>query len=163
MELIRIHKQARDGIAGALDRAVVSKERAMHGVSRSDVWGFDDYLATVIINGLQILREDSHGWPDGEEFPTPEDWDLALADIIMRLKQASTRWEQHNKIHDEILWTPEDEMPAGLEELNDWFNREPTPEWEEYRRRCNEVDDLAQENIEYVMAWLSKWWFALWD
>lgn len=163
MELINIHKQARDGILGAADRALVSKERAMYGVSRSDVWGLDDYLAQVIINGLQILREDSHGWPSGEEYPNPEDWDAALVDVIMRLKQASTRFEQHAKIYDEILWKPEDAPPAGVEGLEEWLNRPSSPEQKEYSRRCKEVDDLAQENIEYVMAWLSKWWFALWD
>lgn len=163
MKLINIHKQARDGILGAADRALVAKERAMYGVSRSDAWGLDNYLAEVIINGLQILREDSHGWPVAEEYPNPEDWDLALADIQMRLKQVSSRGEQDAKIYDEILWRPEDAFPAGVEELEDWLNKPNSPEWDEYSRRCKEVDDLAQENIEYVTAWLGKWWFALWD
>lgn len=163
MELIRIHKQARDGIFEDADRALVSRERAEYGVSRSDAWGLDDYLAEVIINGLQILREDGHGWPSGEEYPNPEDWDVALLDIIMRLRQASTRWEEHHKIYDEIPWTKEDLPPEDVELFEDWINRPSTPEQLEYSRRCREVDDLAQENIEYVMAWLSKWWFALWD
>jgi hypothetical protein len=163
MELINIHRQTRDGSKGIIDAVHVGLERGEHGVARTDVWCFHDYLAKVMINGLQILREDSHGWPSCEEYPNPEDWDTALIDIIMRLKQASTRDEQHDKIYDEILWNPEDACPAGMEELENWINREPSPEWKEYSRRCREVDDLAQENIEHVTAWLAKWWFALWD
>jgi hypothetical protein len=163
MERIKIHRQMRDGPKGLIDAVHVGLERGDYGVSRSDAWGLDDYLAQVIINGLIILREDSHGWPACEEYPEPEDWDAALIDIIMRLKQASTRSEQHEKIYDEILWKPEDAAPAGLEDFEDWINRPPTPEWKEYCSRCRDVDDLANENIKYVMGWLSKWWFALWD
>lgn len=163
MELIKIHRQARDGSKGVLDAISVGLQRGDYGVARTDVWCLHDYLAEVTINGLQILREDGHGWPSCEEYPEPEDWDMALADIIMRLKQASTRDEQHDKIYDEILWKPEDTDPAGMEELENWLNKPPTPEFKEYSRRCREVDDLAEENIKYVMKWLGKWWFALWD
>lgn len=162
-DLINIHKQARSGINGALDRAAVAKSRAMHGIDETDVWCLHDYLAQVMINGITMLRKNSHGWPGGEEHPEPDDWDIALVDICMRLKQASTRFEQHDRVFDEIAWKPEDAMPLGIEDFEDWFNRPNSPEQQEYSRRCTEIDDLAQENIEYVMTWFSKWWFALWD
>lgn len=163
MELIKIHRQVREGPRGIIDAVNVGLERGEHGIARSDVWGLHDYLAEVIINGIQILREDGHGWPSGEEYPNPEDWDIALIDIVMRLKQASTRDEQHARIYDEILWGPEDAPPTGMEDLEEWFNRPGTPVFKEYSRRCREVDDLAEENIQFVMAWMAKWWFALWD
>lgn len=163
MALKKIKPNIRKGLRGVLDGAVIGKERGFYGVSRTDTWSLHDYLAEVIANGIQFLREENHGWPSCEEYPNPEDWDAALLDIIMRLKQVSTVPEQHNKIYDEILWGPEDAAPAGLEDLEAWLNRPNTPEQDEYRRRCDEVDNVAQENIEFVMAWLSKWWFALWD
>ncbi len=163
MALNRIKPNIGQGFQAFLDGVTVGSERGKYGVSRTDSWCLHDYFANVIANGIEFLREELHGWPVCDEYKTMEEWDAALADIVMRLRQASTTFEQHAKIYDEILWTPADAMPAGLEDFEDWINRPNTPEQDEYRRRCDEVDDLAQENIQFVMQWLSKWWFALWD
>lgn len=54
-------------------------QRGKRGWSDRDIWGFDDYLATVIRDGVAELNRTKHGWP-GEPM-TFEEWGQILTEI----------------------------------------------------------------------------------
>jgi hypothetical protein len=167
MDLIEPSRFHRDGIMGIMDQLTINEERAKHGVSRADTWSFHDYMGVVLANGLRILAEDSHGWPDTEEYPTFESWTEKLNEVADKLIQASTTDRQIDKMYNEIEWSEEDLKPAGLEDMedfSDWLNEETsTPAFKEYSRRTDEIRSLAEKNLEEAFEWLSKNWWGLWD
>lgn len=164
MDLVEPNRFHRGGIKGTIDQLVIGAERAKHGVSRVDGWSFHDYAGIVLANGLRILAEDSHGWPGTEEYPTFESWQNKLNEMADKLIQASTTDRQIDIMYNEIEWSAEDLKPAGLEDFNDWLNRETrSPAFQEYSRRTDEINDLAEKNIKEVFEWLSKNWWGLWD
>lgn len=62
----------------ALGWARTGAQRAGRGWADSDAWDMGHHLAAVSAAMLEHLADIAHGWPDGEELPTPEDWDAAL-------------------------------------------------------------------------------------
>lgn len=167
MDLIEPSRYHRDGIKGVIDQLAIGKERARHGVARSDTWSFHDYAGIVLANGLRILAEDSHGWPGTEEYPTFESWTEKLNEIADKLEQASTTDKQIDKMFNEIEWGEEDFKPAGLEDMevfSDWLEKETsTPAFKEYSRRTDVIRNLSEKNLKEALEWLTVNWWALWD
>ena len=54
-------------------------QRAKRGYSYRDCWSLDSYLAEVIVGGIGVLREKSHGHPG--DLGSMEEWDAILAQI----------------------------------------------------------------------------------
>lgn len=52
--------------------------RAYFGWCWSDLWNTDTYIGQLLPNMLEELAERSHGWPQSEEHPNFEDWQLEL-------------------------------------------------------------------------------------
>lgn len=167
MDLIEPARFHRQGPKGIIDLLAIGAERAKYGVASVDTWCFHDYAGIVLANGLRILAEESHGWPDTEEYPTFESWKDKLNEMANKLIQASTTGRQIDIMYGEIEWSKEDLKPAGLEDLkdfNDWLNRETrSPAFQEYSRRTDEIHDLAEKNLKEAFDWLSRNWWALWD
>lgn len=136
------------------------EERTKYGVSAVDTWGLDSYLLAVLTNGLEKLADELHGWPSGEKWPTPEDWENAL-------RQASddaywclvTVEDLENEAYQEAY--PIDMANFDVEE---YLARKADPEaeakWiakrdalnEEREMRKNRLFDFIKENL-----------WALWD
>jgi len=57
-------------------------QRVRYGVAQRDVWGFDYYLANVIIRGLKQLKSEINGCPN-EEKMTLKKWETILQQMII--------------------------------------------------------------------------------
>lgn len=51
---------------------------ARRGWCEDDAWNLDHVLCVRLAGQLESLADQLHGWPDTEEFPTPEAWESAL-------------------------------------------------------------------------------------
>lgn len=71
---MRVWRLARRGVARARNAAL----RAYRGWGPEDVWNLDEYVCWTLAGMLEHLAATDHGWPQSEEFPTPEDWDAVL-------------------------------------------------------------------------------------
>lgn len=60
-------------------------QRARHGYSEADTWGFDFYLSGVIAGGLQRIRDRGIGYPNGMTF---EEWNAKLGEMIAGFEAA---------------------------------------------------------------------------
>jgi len=56
-------------------------QRGRRGYSDRDLWGFDGYLASIIVNGALQLREQAHGYPVIDDDFTFEQWQRELTMI----------------------------------------------------------------------------------
>lgn len=63
-------------------------ERGRRGWSVSDTWGFDTYIAGVLADGIERLRDDLHGHPGNL---TPEEWESILTEMAAGFR----RWANH--------------------------------------------------------------------
>lgn len=52
--------------------------RVRQGWAPRDVWSLDHHLCSTTGAMLAHLAEETHGWPEGPDFPTFEDWQNAL-------------------------------------------------------------------------------------
>lgn len=91
-------------------------ERGMKGFAKSDVWGFNTYLAGVLAGGLTVLRDNLHGCPpelcskDDETWADEgvERWRAILDEMIVGFSQE----DQHD---------PTPELQRSLELLAKWW------------------------------------------
>ena len=64
---------------GSLGNALLNTlDRFFKGWDQSEIWNLDQSMAHRIGKQLLELAEQSHGWPESVEFPTPESWVKAL-------------------------------------------------------------------------------------
>lgn len=64
---------------GSLGNALLNTlDRFFKGWDQSEIWNLDQSMALRIGKQLLELAEQSHGWPESVEFPTPESWVNAL-------------------------------------------------------------------------------------
>jgi hypothetical protein len=64
-------------------------ERGRKGVSVSDTWSFDVYIAGVMAEGLSRLRQGTHGYPMNLD---EEKWDSILAEMETGFRA----WSEHS-------------------------------------------------------------------
>lgn len=55
-------------------------QRGRRGYADCDVWGFDEYLNGVILEGLKRLQKDKYGYPGS--LKNPEQWTKILQEMI---------------------------------------------------------------------------------
>lgn len=60
-------------------------QRVVRGWDDRSLWSLDTHLARTLAEQLDALAEEAHGWPQGDEFPTFEDWQKALRENAARL------------------------------------------------------------------------------
>jgi hypothetical protein len=99
--------------------------RGLYGYCRRDTWGFDYYLADVIVGGLKILKKEKHGHPCDchkhdftEECKCAEKWDEALDEMIEGFEAAKRVGE------DEYFKTISPDFPnkdATRKEVRQWI------------------------------------------
>lgn len=88
-----------------IEHWIITKyQRAKRGWSDSDAWGFNDYLAKVIIEGCKWLKENKHGCPSLEGFEN----------IHNNEKMFDEMCKEWDKILDNIIWTFEMELNNNL-------------------------------------------------
>ena len=133
--------------------------RMRRGWGHADVWGFDYYLADVIVGGLKQLKKTQHilpTWKQGE----PEE-------------VAQKRW---NEIMDKIIWTFK--TAQDIIEYDTMYI--PIKDWteEQYKKNLKFVEEMNKKHPDYKYKVLTKeeckkyeegWdlfkthFFSLWD
>lgn len=135
----------------------IEKSRAEFGIAKQDTWCMHDYLFTVIRNGLTHYLQSSISWPGTEEFPEPEDWNNELKKIIFKIDWLLSSDDFSTDIF--VYWYPE-RFSTNFEE---WINRPRTEDDARYHEVSDAFYERKQQIYEEVMAWLTKWWYSLWD
>lgn len=153
-------------VHSSYDDTEIKEERATYGVSKTDVWQFDIYLAKVISNGLKELARQAHGWPQCEEFPTFEVWVSELQRIAALLDCYTDVDGGEKRIWNSIPWTEEDHQPMKFEDNGDgtslWIDDATENEllWREEHSAHEKIQHASKDE---ALAWVVKWWGALWD
>lgn len=114
-------------------------QRGIMGYSDSDTWGFEDYLANVIMHGLILLRRHIHDYP--LDMKSLAQWDLALGDMIY------TFWV--------IILINNDEMIMYV----------PKKKWQKHCAEFKYCTLTRKEYRRYKKGWklFQKYFFNLWD
>lgn len=77
-------------------RVLWAYQRARYGHDDSAYWNIDTWLCEQLGAVMLDLANNYHGWPSGEEFPTPESWEKALRYNAHKI----TAWAHHYDISD---------------------------------------------------------------
>jgi len=145
-------------------------QRAKRGWSNRDTWGFDYFLATVIIGGLKHLKKTKHGIPNAfcnnridnskKEFKKAEErWDKALDCMIKSFETSISISEDH--------WFYQNSNKYDLKQANYW--RKVHKKWLIEDRKLYTEGQLKvmtkKECKEYEKGWeLFRIHFnSLWD
>ncbi len=119
-------------------------QRGRRGYADCDYWSMNDYLISVILPLLKLLKENQHGYPGHGQASTPEKWDILLDKMI-------TGFEAGNRIC-------EDEYYMATN--SDILERKPEPE--EVQQWINMANE-DRKIFHGSMKIFNKWFFALWD
>ena len=84
-------------------------ERAYYGVGHSDIWGFDIYLARIIIRGIKQLKNMS-GVPDDVGDKHKHNFKKAKKDWSNKLDKMIKTFEIH------LLWEDKARLPTKKEQ-----------------------------------------------
>lgn len=138
-------------------------QRAKNGWAESDAWGFDWYLARVIVEGCEWLKKNKHGCPSIEGFDNYDNDD----------KQFDAMCAEWDRILDCIIWTFK--MAQHIQE--DHFSYVPSSQWtQEKFDKYNAIwigweyqppprALTLEECKKYEEGWVyfQKYFFSLWD
>lgn len=95
-------------------------QRIFRGFSDAETWSLDYSFAKFILPRLVRLKEVKRGWPDCDEFPTFEDWNVALDKMIFAMKFCSSE-EQWSFGYSPEEQKIEQEVQHGLELFGKYF------------------------------------------
>lgn len=136
-------------------------ERIRKGYCEWDLWDFDHYLETVLINGLKEFCVETQGYPGNNEFPTFESWENYIKEIITLL--------EHSQEDDENGYYVNEYLEEFEKLPWDLFNNklpEYTPEEKEIRNkffeREKEIAALRNEDRDKALQMLTHIWGHLW-
>ena len=76
-------------------RTRMAVQMARQGWCDQDAWNLDHVLCARLAGQLESLADQLHGWPQSEEFPTPEDWESALRATAADLRRVFGSAETH--------------------------------------------------------------------
>lgn len=141
------------------------EQRKLYGVSITDTWSLDSYLARFFANGLKMMAASAHAYPGVEPYDGEggfEKWQRDLFLVANKLEFYAT--DTTEAISENIDWS-EDESDDLLESLNqseeEYIRRWPAQH--EYNIKTDIVDEVQRQYRKEAFAWLDKWWEALWD
>lgn len=145
--------------------------RATRGIAPVDLWSFDTHLSNLIPYGLNWLADNSHGWPQSEEFPEYVDWACSLRELAAKWQHAfcdMTDYMKENEYNESFH-----SLSASLthhEKGEDGFWRtyiEETPEYlelrDKYFARMSELDEKYKQLQHECWVSLEKVFPSLWD
>lgn len=72
------------------------RQRVTRGFADVDIWNMDMYLLDLLPAMLKQHADNTHGWPQSEQFPEFEDWTNYLHNItnkFIKAKDLLTRWD----------------------------------------------------------------------
>lgn len=145
--------------------------RITRGIAPIDLWSFDTHLENIIPYGLRWLADNSHGWPQSEEFPEFEDWANYLRKLANDWDYAFKDWTEYDKENEydkdfhslmESL-THHEKKQDGM--WHTWIDE--TPEYlvlrDKYNAREKEIIEKYKGLRHECFVRLEKIWETLWD
>jgi len=134
------------------------KERAKYGVADYDVWGFDHFLFRILANGLAMLAENLHGYPDNW---TPESWKLELRKQSENALWLAEGHEREDMVIYNRYWSKYD---IEGDDIIDILNKKlPDDEEARYKAELHAQNERFERVTEDVMSFLKDNIHALWD
>jgi hypothetical protein len=125
-----------------------SVQRARRGWADTDTFSLHTHLCEIMAGMLKHLAETAHGWPESEEFPTPESWIEALRANAAALAAYAAGTNEQALTHWHDLATARDTDPAALEQA---------------RLALNAQDTERDAAGAAAMHWVADHLGALWD
>lgn len=142
--------------------------RMRYGYAWVDLWNTDTYLGTLIPNMLDDLATRSCGWPEGEDYPKPEDWEADLH-VLARLWRIFARdfitdedemWEEFTHYRDRSILAPIAHLPF----YNDYLlTEEECAAIDAAPTKWERIDTAMNALRAHVFLHMSKIWNSLWD
>ena len=130
-------------------------QRVTRGYCEYDVWDLDTHLTEYLAQTIEHLAKTSHSYPGNEEFPTYEEWENYLMEIVNKLKYSLS------------------ELPNEYEEawLKTWdyknINKEKTPEEKEITNKFLDTeaanDNKKREARNDALKMIYHIYGHLWD
>lgn len=118
---------------------------AYQGWCEQDAWSLDRVLCTRLAGQLDSLADQLHGWPESEEFPTPEDWESALRSAAADLR----------RVHG---------SPATKEARDNWIDQVHDDEAAQlYYERYAALEEADREAVTRALHWVADHHQYLWD
>ena len=141
-----------------------SYQRIARGWADLDTWDLDASLAEYLHGTLHHLADTTHGWPQGPDFPEFEDWQKALHQTAETLYGAM---EWNDKVENPYASVLEKTWNNPLRSTGVYINKELNSEREEcYNKYLEWEKERAlwrEDRKNEAMAWITKYFFHLWD
>lgn len=90
-------------LGGPVAKLGWAAQRARRGWADRDLWSLGHVACSRLGAQLAALAEQGHGWPESDEFPTPDDWQSALqvhAGALVRYGTGGADRELTAALHD---------------------------------------------------------------
>lgn len=126
-------------------------QRVTRGVADCDYWDLDHYFLRIFVEGLDLLRKNTHGYPGDAEFDTPEKWDAYLKEMQDCFYRADESNEYYATPKGDYWWKT---VEAGEEDPD------------ASKAMCNEEceNQLKREvDLKKGLAMMEHVFFGLWD
>lgn len=134
-------------------------QRITRGYCDYDVWDLDTHLTEYLAQTIEHLAKTTHSYPGNEEFPTYEDWENYLMEIVNKLKYSLS--ELPNEYEEAWLKTLENK------DFNQMFNGEKTPEEKEITNKFLDIeyinDNKKREIQNEALQMIYHIYNHLWD
>lgn len=127
------------------------EHRGRYGVTTSDTWNLDSYLARVLANAIRMFAATTHGLEDQNE----------LELIACYFEFYST--EIHDVLHAAIDWSQD---KKDTDDLLEWINAEDRSAWpgmNEFSEKSETVEYWQHQYGQEAMNWVARHWMELWD
>ena len=145
--------------------------RITRGIAPVDLWSYDTHLNNQIPYALRWLADNSHGWPQSEQFPEYEDWAEYLRELANKWDYAFMDWvyygdeNEYDKDYHALL----DKLTVHEKDSNGFLRSyvKETPELldlqEKYRAREQELIAKHQRMQHECWAAFEAIFNNLWD
>jgi len=133
-------------------------QRAFRGYSHRNIWSIDYYLTKIIPLMIKQLKEDTHGYPGGEDINSLEEWQKILDKMILGFEAAKRIQETKNWVendNNEMYTIPSKDGGREIKFTNPWSDEQV----KEFKR----LDDLDFETFNEGMELFGKYFFNLWN
>ena len=145
--------------------------RVTRGIAPVDLWSFDTHLENIIPYGLRWLAENSHGWPQSEEFPEFKDWANYLYDLADKWDYAFKDWIEYSKENEyykeyQTIMKKCSKHEKGEDGLSShWIEKTPeyTAIYEKYRARDEQIIQKYKDLQHECFVLTEHIWHSLWD
>lgn len=144
-----------------LKNIIYKWRRSKNGWAPNDIWAFDYYMAGVIYNGLQYLKNNTDAIPP--EFTTIEEWQSKLDEIILPFKEYYYYQEDYVNRYVELIKSENNAIEIDrISLLSNYFMKNMNSISRESLTEFYESEYQRLQSIKKRMSLIIQYWDYLW-